>query len=79
MIGIDVYNQDEVDFRYMIYANEIDITGHASDREGSYWRAEVHLTQGGQDYDVMGWTEEQIANDLLDQYERHLNFLNHMH
>ncbi|MFU4087752.1 choline BCCT transporter BetT [Pseudomonas aeruginosa] len=40
-----------------------------------YFRAEVHLAEGSQDYDLMGYTEEQIINDMLDQYERHLQFL----
>jgi len=40
-----------------------------------YYRAEVHLSEGSQDYDLVGYTKEQIINDILDQYERHLQFL----
>jgi choline/glycine/proline betaine transport protein len=40
-----------------------------------YARLEVHLDEGGQDYDVMGYTENQVIHDCLDQYERHLEFL----
>lgn len=40
-----------------------------------YFRAEVHLAEGSQDYDLMGYTKEQIINDMLDQYQRHLQFL----
>ncbi|ETU80311.1 choline transporter [Pseudomonas aeruginosa Z61] len=40
-----------------------------------YFRAEVYLAEGSQDYDLMGYTKEQIINDMLDQYERHLQFL----
>ena len=46
--------------------------------EGSpdiYFRAEVHLYEGGQDYDVMGWTKDQLLTDMVTQYERHLQFL----
>jgi choline/glycine/proline betaine transport protein len=39
------------------------------------FRAEVHLAEGGQDYDVMGWSQEQIIVDILNQYEDHLHFL----
>ncbi|MQA04840.1 MAG: BCCT family transporter [Streptosporangiales bacterium] len=39
-----------------------------------YYRLEVHLTEGGQDYDVMGYTHGQLMDDILDQYERHLEF-----
>ena len=30
---------------------------------------------GGQGYDVMGYTHTQLIDDVLDQYERHLEFL----
>ena len=40
-----------------------------------YYHAEVHLREGGQDYDIMGWSLPSIINDVLDQYERHLHFL----
>ncbi|WNN44551.1 MULTISPECIES: BCCT family transporter [Winslowiella] len=45
------------------------------DEEYKYYRAEVYLKEGGQDYDVMSWTQEQIIHDILDQYEKHLHFL----
>ena len=37
--------------------------------------AEKALSEGSQDYDLMGYTKEQIINDILDQYERHMQFL----
>jgi choline/glycine/proline betaine transport protein len=40
-----------------------------------FYRAEVHLAEGGQDYDIMGWTREQVVLDILNQYEDHLHFL----
>ncbi|WP_193452387.1 BCCT family transporter [Pseudomonas nitroreducens] len=40
-----------------------------------YFRAEVHLREGGQDYDVMGWNRDDVISDILDQYERHLHYL----
>lgn len=43
-----------------------------------FYRAEVHLREGGQDYDVMNWTREQVIADVLDQYEKHLHFLDLM-
>lgn len=43
--------------------------------ENRYYRAGIYLKEGGQDYDVMSWTQEQIINDILDQYEKHLHFL----
>jgi len=40
-----------------------------------YYRAEVHLSEGSQDYDLVGYSKEQVINDVLDQYERHMQFL----
>ena len=40
-----------------------------------YYRAEVHLSEGSQDYDLVGYSKEQIINDILDQYERHMQYL----
>ena len=30
--------------------------------------------EGGQNYDVMEWTQEDLIQDIIDQYERHLHF-----
>lgn len=43
--------------------------------EERYYRAEVYLREGGQDYDVMGWRHEELIHDVLDQYQRHRLFL----
>ncbi|WP_252273650.1 BCCT family transporter [Pseudomonas subflava] len=43
--------------------------------ERKYFRAEVHLREGGQDYDVMGWGRDEVIGDILDQYEKHMHYL----
>jgi len=43
--------------------------------EPTYFRAEVHLKEGGQNYDVMGWSRDGVIGDILDQYEKHMHFL----
>ena len=43
--------------------------------EQSYYRAEVHLVEGGQDYDIMGWSKVAVINNIIDQYHKHLHFL----
>ena len=50
---------------------------HAQDapEEHKYYRAEVHLTQGGQDYDIMAWSKEGVINDIIQQYHTHMHFL----
>jgi choline/glycine/proline betaine transport protein len=49
-----------------------------SDKENVYYRAEVHLGEGGQDYCVMGWSKDALINDVVDQYHKHLYFLHLM-
>ena len=43
--------------------------------ESAYYRVEVFLEHGGQQYDVMGYTQEQIIADIVSQYERYLHYL----
>ena len=43
--------------------------------KGIYYRAEVHLGRGGQDYDIMGWSKTAVINNVIDQYHKHLHFL----
>ena len=77
---LTVWHDDEVDFRYAIIARRHHKPGDMldadrADEDAFYYRAEVQLSEGGQDYDVMGWSEEQIIHDLLEQYEKHHHFL----
>ncbi|RJS92940.1 choline BCCT transporter BetT [Salinisphaera sp. Q1T1-3] len=47
-------------------------------RDRSHYRAEVYLREGGQQYNVVGYTKAQLIGDILDQYEKHLHFLHLM-
>jgi len=49
----------------------------ATDEEvrSRYYRAEVYLHNGSQEYDLMGFTDEQITRDVLDQFESHRQLL----
>lgn len=40
-----------------------------------YARLEVHLEDGEQGYDVMGYSRSQVIHDCLDAYEQHVEFL----
>jgi choline/glycine/proline betaine transport protein len=40
-----------------------------------YYRAEVYLAEGSQHYDLFGYNQEQIIDDVLIQYEKHMHFL----
>jgi len=41
-------------------------------KERRHFRAEVYLSEGAQHYEVTGYTRDQIINDFLAQYERHM-------
>jgi choline/glycine/proline betaine transport protein len=49
--------------------------GRSMRAEDRYHRVEVHLREGGQGYDIMGFTKSQLIDDVLDQYEQHLEFI----
>ncbi len=44
-------------------------------KQAEYYRMEPHLIEGGQGYDLMGYSKEQLVEEILDQFERHMNFL----
>jgi len=54
------------------FSNEV---SEIDEDEQSYYRAEVHLVEGGQDYDIMGWSTSAVINNIIDQYHKHLHFL----
>ncbi|MYM62678.1 choline BCCT transporter BetT [Pseudomaricurvus sp. HS19] len=81
-VWIEVDHGDEQQFFYSVHARPyvppsfvVRDTSQKRGKELRYYRAEVYLLEGGQDYDVMGWTEEQVIADVLDQYEKHMHFL----
>lgn len=38
-------------------------------------RLEVHLPEGSQDYDVMGYSADALIHDILDHFDRHQDYL----
>ncbi|MGH1601016.1 BCCT family transporter [Campylobacter majalis] len=68
---------DERDFSYGVKLVRRSSPGYtqALDGEDLYYRAEVFLNEGGQDYDILGWSEATIINDVIEQYRRHMQFL----
>ncbi|MDO4795804.1 MAG: choline BCCT transporter BetT [Brachymonas sp.] len=79
-------HEDEIDFTYQVVASAhvqpAFVQGgsepQASSQEQTYYRAEVHLSEGGQDYDIMGWSKEGVINDIIDQYHKHMHFLHRL-
>lgn len=80
MLTLTVSHGEHLDFTYSVFPIEVyrpSLTREEieNDDTSRYFRAEVHLGEGGQDYDVMGWSRDQIIGDILDQYERHRHYL----
>lgn len=40
-----------------------------------HFKAEVFLLEGGQDYNIMGWSKSGVINDIVDQYQKHMSYL----
>ena len=80
-IYLEVIKDEQVDFVYEIRLMEhllpdyADQTAPQNDEPEYYYRAEVFLRRGGQSYDVFGLEQQDIINDILDQFEKHLHFL----
>ena len=77
-LQLRVDHHNEINFVYQVVARETQPPSFMADRleEQQFYQAEVFLREGGQNYDVMDWTLEDLLQDIIDQYERHLHFLN---
>ncbi len=70
---------DHRQFHYRVAAVEAPVPmfgGRSVQREiDVYFRLEVFTQTGTEGYDLMGLTQQQVINDVLDRYEAHLSFL----
>jgi choline/glycine/proline betaine transport protein len=65
-------------FTYQVHVRSVPMptyAGRVSRGSDYHGRLEVYLSSGGQGYDVLGYSGTQLIDDVLDQYERHLEFL----
>ncbi|MCF7201432.1 BCCT family transporter [Pseudomonas oligotrophica] len=78
-VRIEIRHEGEPDFIYEVRPRAYEMPNFVpsldEQDERQYFRAEVHLKEGGQDYDLMGWNREDVIGDIIDQYEKHLHFL----
>jgi len=73
-----VIKNDELDnFVYGLRTRGFTIATENENGPGSeeYFRVEVFLEHGGQYYDVVGFTREQILADVVTQYEKYLHYV----
>ena len=81
--SLNVGHGEEIDFLYRVWARghikpaflNSDVAESDVDEAQKYYRAEVHLREGGQDYDIMGWSKDGVISDIVDQYHKHQHFL----
>lgn len=72
---------DERDFRYQVYPvahltpSFAGLVHLDSEADRYYYRLEVFTLTGSLGYDVYGYTQEQLISNVLDLYERHMEFL----
>ena len=77
-LDLTIHLEDDYNFIYQIWPVRY-IAPQFSERGKSgkdyYYRLETFLYDGSQDNDLVGYNKEQVINDVLDKYERHLSFL----
>lgn len=69
---------EEQNFIYEIWPQQYSIPGftyRARSGKSMYYRLETFLLEGSQGNDLIGYSRQQVIFDILDQYERHLNFI----
>lgn len=81
MVELSTNHGEEIDFVYQVFTARhtqpafVQSPQAGAHEDQEYYRAEVHLREGGQDYDIMGWSKEGVINDIVSQYHRHMHFL----
>ncbi|WBF44091.1 choline transporter [Serratia rubidaea] len=76
-----VHLGEEQNFIYQIWPRRYSVPGftyRARSGKSHYYRLETFLMEGTRGNDLMDYSKEQVIGDILDQYEKHLNFL-HIH
>lgn len=79
---LELKRGDDVDFWYEVRLSERDVPDYYTEDGANdlpqehHHRAEVYLRRGGQTYDLYGYQSESIINDIIDQFEKYLHFLN---
>ena len=77
-IELEIDLNSEQNFAYQIWPRQYvapSFSRRAQVGKTFYYRLETFLFDGSQDNDLVGYSKEQVINDILDKYERHLNFV----
>ncbi|NQY43790.1 MAG: BCCT family transporter, partial [Legionellales bacterium] len=74
-VTLTVKKEGADDFYYEVRLRSFCTPEFAVGNNNNFCRAEVFLSNGGQDYDIFGYNQHQIIADALTQYEKHFHFL----
>ncbi len=80
-INLEVDHGDNANFVYRVKAKHYLkpsftlLDEESAQEDQKYFRAEVYLDDGSKGYDIMGYTKENIMNDIVDQYTSHHYFI----
>ncbi|RXJ90674.1 choline transporter [Arcobacter sp. CECT 8983] len=77
---ITIYKDDNIRFTYEVRLREYEIPefAHLEDankKQKYYYNAEAFLKRGALHYDLYGYEEHTIINDIITQFERYLRFI----
>ena len=79
---LTVEHNGNLDFTYEVRFTRYDMPTYAfpdslnpNHEQKKYARAEVHLQDGNKAYDIYGYEVDVIANDIIDQFEKHRHYL----
>lgn len=74
-----VEHGDERDFMYGCWVREAlkptFVSERSANKQDAQFYIEVYLHEGSQQYNVCGYSKNQLIADVIDQYEKHLYFL----
>ncbi|MGO2277265.1 MULTISPECIES: BCCT family transporter [unclassified Psychrobacter] len=79
---LELQRGDDVEFWYEVRLSEHEAPDYYTEEtvdtlpQEHHHRAEVYLRRGGQTYDLYGYKSESVINDIIDQFEKYLHFLN---
>lgn len=77
-LDLTIQLDEEENFVYQIWPIRYDTPNFSSRGKRTkkyYYRLETYLFEGSQGNDLVGYSKEQVINNILDKYERHLMFL----
>ncbi|MBP6713646.1 MAG: hypothetical protein KA157_06910 [Aliarcobacter sp.] len=79
---LSVEHDGDFDFIYEVRFRRYDMPTYAfptainpNKGQKKYARAEVYLQDGNKAYNIYGYEMDVIANDIIDQFEKHRHFL----